>query len=154
MSIESMMPYSHLILCRPLFLPPSIFPSIRVFKSVSSSHQMAKGLEFIFSINPSNEYSILISFTMDWLLGYPYCWHIIIHSSLWMICFSLSLFFFLVCLAKGLSVLFVLKNKLLVLIFSIVFLISFLFTFSLVFIVSFLLLTLGLIYIFFWFQEL
>ena len=148
------MPYSHLILCRPLFLPPSIFPSIRVFKSVSSSHQMAKVLEFIFSINPSNEYSILISFTMDWLLGYPYCWHIIIHSSLWMICFSLSLFFFLVCLAKGLSVLFVLKNKLLVLIFSIVFLISFLFTFSLVFIVSFLLLTLGLIYIFFWFQEL
>ena len=46
MSIELVMPSSHLILCRPLLLPPSIFPSIRVFSNVSSSHQVAKGLEF------------------------------------------------------------------------------------------------------------
>ena len=46
MSIESVMPSNHLILCRPLLLPPSILPSIRVFSSVSSSHQVAKVLEF------------------------------------------------------------------------------------------------------------
>ena len=46
MSIESVIPFNHLILCRPLLLPPSIFPSIRVFRWVSSSHQLAKILEF------------------------------------------------------------------------------------------------------------
>ena len=48
MSIESVMPSNHLILCHPLLLPPSIFPSIRVFSTVSSSHQVAKVLEFQF----------------------------------------------------------------------------------------------------------
>ena len=63
MSIESMMPSNHLILCHPLLLLPSVFPSIRVFfQWVSSSHQVAKALSFSFSISPSNEYSGLISF--------------------------------------------------------------------------------------------
>ena len=69
MSIESVMPSNHLIPCRPLLLPPSMFPSIRVFSNVGSSHQMAKVKywSFSFSISPSNEYSGLISFRMDWL---------------------------------------------------------------------------------------
>ena len=67
MSFESVMPSNHLILWRPLLLPPSIFPSIRVFSNVTSSHQVAKVLEFQFSISPSNEYSGLISFRMDWV---------------------------------------------------------------------------------------
>ena len=68
MSIESVMPSSHLILCRPLLLLPSIFTSIRVFfKSISSSHQVAKVLEFQLSISLSNEHPGLISFRMDWL---------------------------------------------------------------------------------------
>ena len=67
MSIESVMPSNHLILCCPLLLPPSIFPSIRVFSKVSSSHQVAKYWSFCFSISPSNEYSGLILFRMDWL---------------------------------------------------------------------------------------
>ena len=67
-SIKLMMPSSHLTLCRPLLLLPSIFPSIRVFfKWVRSSHQVAKVLwSFRFSISPSNEYSGLISFRIDW----------------------------------------------------------------------------------------
>ena len=65
MSIESVMPSNHLILCHPLLLLPSIFPSIRVFSNESVSHQVAKVLSF--SISPSNEYSRLISFRIDWL---------------------------------------------------------------------------------------
>ena len=67
MSIELMMPSSHLILCRPLLLP-SIFPSIRVFSSESALHiRWPKDWSFSFNISPSNEYSGLISFRMDWL---------------------------------------------------------------------------------------
>ena len=68
MSIESVMPSNHLILCRPLFLLPSIFPSIRVFANESVLHiRWPKYWSFTFSINPSNEYSGLIYFRMDWL---------------------------------------------------------------------------------------
>ena len=68
MSIESVMPSSHLILCRPLLLLPSIFPSIRVFSNESVLHiRWPKYWSFSFSISPSNEYSELISFRMDWL---------------------------------------------------------------------------------------
>ena len=68
MSIESVMPSNHLILCHPLLLPPSIFPSIRVFSSESFLHiRWPKDWCFSFSISPSNEYSGLISFRMDWL---------------------------------------------------------------------------------------
>ena len=71
MSIKSVMPSNHLILCRPLLLPPSIFPSTRVFSSESALHiKRPKDWSFSFSINPSNEYSGLISFRMDWL--HPY----------------------------------------------------------------------------------
>ena len=67
MFIESVMPSSHLILCRPLLLPPSIFPSIRVFSSESSlCIRWPKYWSFSFSISPSNEYSGLISFSIDW----------------------------------------------------------------------------------------
>ena len=66
--IESMMPSNHLILCRPLFLLSSIFPSIRVFSSESVLHiRWPKYWSFSFSISPSTELSGLISFTMDWL---------------------------------------------------------------------------------------
>ena len=68
MSIESVMPSNHLILCRPLLLPPSIFPSIRVFSNESFlCIRWPKYWSFSFSISPSNEYSGLISFRMDWL---------------------------------------------------------------------------------------
>ena len=67
MSIKSVIPSNHLILCHPLLLPPSIFPSNRVFSNVSSSCQVAKYWSFSFSISPSNEYSGLISFRVDWL---------------------------------------------------------------------------------------
>ena len=68
MSIESVMPSSYLILCCPLLLLPPIPPSIRVFfQWINSSHEVAKVLSFSFSISPSNEYSGLISFRMDWL---------------------------------------------------------------------------------------
>ena len=68
MSIESVMPSNHLILCRPLLLPPSIFPSIRVFSNESVLHiRWPKHWSFSFSKNPSNEHSGLISFRMDWL---------------------------------------------------------------------------------------
>ena len=67
MSIESVMPSNHLILCRPL-LPPSIFPSIRVFSNESVLPiRWSKYWSFSFSISPSNECSGLISFRMDWL---------------------------------------------------------------------------------------
>jgi len=68
MSIESGIPSKHLILCCPLLLPPWIFPSIRVFSSESVLHiRCPKYWSFSFSISPSNEYSGLISFRMDWL---------------------------------------------------------------------------------------
>ena len=68
MSIELAMPSNHLILCRPLLLPPSIFPSIRVFSSESVlCIRWPKYWSFSFSTSPSNEYSGLISFRMDWL---------------------------------------------------------------------------------------
>ena len=68
MSIESVMPSNHLILCHPLLLPSSIFPSIRVFSSESVlCIRWPKFWSFSFSISPSNEYSGLISFRMDWL---------------------------------------------------------------------------------------
>ena len=68
MSIESVMPSNHLILCRPLLLLPSIFPSIRVFSNESALHiRWPKYWSFSFNISPSNEYSGLISFRMDWL---------------------------------------------------------------------------------------
>ena len=66
MSIKSMMPSNHLILCCPLLLLPSIFPSIRVFSNESVLHiSWPKYWSFSFSISPSNEYSGLISFRMD-----------------------------------------------------------------------------------------
>ena len=68
MSIKSVMPSNCLILCCPLLLPPSIFPSIRVFSSESALHiRWPKYWSFSFNISPSNEYPRLISFRMDWL---------------------------------------------------------------------------------------
>ena len=68
MSIESVMPSNYLILCRPLLLPPSIFPRIRVFSNESVlCITWPKHWSFSFSISPSNEYPGLISFRMDWL---------------------------------------------------------------------------------------
>ena len=67
MSIEAVIPSNHLILCRPFFLLPSIFPSIRVFANESDLQiRWPKHWSFSFSISPSNEYSGLISFRMDW----------------------------------------------------------------------------------------
>ena len=67
MSIESVMPSNHFILCHPLLLPPSIFPSIRVFSNESVFHiRWPKYWSFSLSISPSNEYSGLISFRIDW----------------------------------------------------------------------------------------
>ena len=67
-STGSVMPSNHLILCRPFLLPPSIFPSIRVFSNESALHiRWTKYWSFSFSISPSNEYSGLISLRMDWL---------------------------------------------------------------------------------------
>ena len=67
-SIESVMPSNHLILCHPLLLLPSIFPSIRVFSNESALRiRWPKYWSFSFNISPSNEHSGLISFRMDWL---------------------------------------------------------------------------------------
>ena len=74
MSIESVTLSNHLILCRSLLLLPSIFPSIRVFSNESVLHiRWPKYWSFSFSISPSNEYSALVSFRMDWcdLLAVP-----------------------------------------------------------------------------------
>ena len=68
MSIKSVMPSNQLIFCHPLFLPHSIFPSIRVFSNASALHiRWPKYWNFSFSISPSNEYLGLISFRMDWI---------------------------------------------------------------------------------------
>ena len=68
MSIKSVMPSSHFILCHPLPLLPSIFPSIRVFSNESTLHmRWPKYWNFSFSISPCNEHPGLISFRMDWL---------------------------------------------------------------------------------------
>ena len=68
MSIELVMPSNHLILCHPLLLLPSIFPSIRVFSNESALRiRWPKYWSFSFSISPSNEHPGLISFRMDWL---------------------------------------------------------------------------------------
>ena len=68
MSIKSVMPSNYLILCRPLLLPLSIHPSVRVFSNGSALHiRWPKYWSFSFSISPSNKYSELISFRMDWL---------------------------------------------------------------------------------------
>ena len=73
MSIELVMPSSHLILCHPLLLLPSIFPSIRVFPNQSSlCIRWPKYWSFSFSISPSNEHPGLLSFRMDWLVGSPW----------------------------------------------------------------------------------
>ena len=67
MSIQPVMPSNHLLLCHPLLLLPSIFPSIRVFSNESALHiRWPKFWSFSFSISPSNEYSGLISFRIDW----------------------------------------------------------------------------------------
>ena len=67
MSVESVMSFNHLILCRPLLLLPSIFPSIRVFSNELVLHiRWPKYWSFSFSISPSNEYSGLISFRIQW----------------------------------------------------------------------------------------
>ena len=68
MSIQSVMPSNHLVLCQPLLLLPSIFPTIRVFSNESVLHiRWPKYWSFSFNISPPNEYSGLISFRMDWL---------------------------------------------------------------------------------------
>ena len=68
MSIESVMPSNHLILCHPFFLLPSIFPSIRVFSNESALHiRWPKYWSFSFNISPKNEHPGLISFRIDWL---------------------------------------------------------------------------------------
>ena len=68
MSIESVMPSNYLILCHPLLLLPSIFPSIKVFSNESALRfRWPKDWSFSFSISPSNKYSGLISFRIDWL---------------------------------------------------------------------------------------
>ena len=72
MSIESMMPSNHLIICHPLLLLPSSFPSIMVFTSESALHiRWPKYWSFSFNISPSNEYSGLISIRIDWFVNSP-----------------------------------------------------------------------------------
>ena len=66
MSIESVMPFNHLILCQPLLLLPSIFPSIKVFSKSTLCIRWSKYWSFSFTISPSNEYPGLISFGIDW----------------------------------------------------------------------------------------
>ena len=71
MSIELKMPSKHFILCRPLLLPPSVFPSIGVISNELPVHiRWPKYWSFSFSISPSNEYSGLISFRIDWLISF------------------------------------------------------------------------------------
>ena len=80
MSIESVMPSNHLILCCPLLLLPSIFPSIRVFSNESALHiRWPKYWSFSFSISPSNEYLGLISFGMENIIWY----YLYVESKIW-----------------------------------------------------------------------
>ena len=79
-SIELVMPSNHLILCHPLLFMPSIFPSIRVLSN-ESLLQRSKYWSFSFSIHPSNEYSALISFRMDWSDLFRYDLNQIRHDS-------------------------------------------------------------------------
>ena len=91
MSIASVMPSNHLILCRPLFFLPSIFPSIRDFSNESAVHiRWPKYWRFSFSISPSSEHSGLISFQIDWFdpavqgtLKSPLLYHSLKTSILW-----------------------------------------------------------------------
>ena len=88
-SIESVMPSSHLILCRPLLLLPPIPPSIRVFSNESTLHmRWPKYWSFSFSISPSNEHPGLISFRMDWLDLLAVQGTLNVHISLYKIDFS------------------------------------------------------------------
>ena len=88
MSIESVMPSNRLILCRPLLLLPSIFPSIKVFSSESALHiSWPKCWSFSLSISPSNEYSGLIFFRTDWfdllaVQGTTWLFNIVIHCGM------------------------------------------------------------------------
>ena len=86
MSVESVMPSNHLILCLPLLLLPSVFPSIRVFFSESALHiRWAKHWSFSFSTSPSNEYSGLMYFRIDWfelLAVHGTRWSLLQHHSL------------------------------------------------------------------------
>ena len=85
-SIESVMPSNHLILCHPLLLLPSVFPSIRVFSKESSLHfRWPKYWNFSFSISPSSEYSGLISFRIDWfdLLAVQWTFYLSVYLSIW-----------------------------------------------------------------------
>ena len=83
MSIESVMPSNQLILCRPLFLLPSIFPSIRVFSNESAfCIRWQKFWTFSFNVSPSNEYSGLISFRMG-CRGHTYIYLWLIHIDVW-----------------------------------------------------------------------
>jgi len=103
MSTGLVMPSNHLILCHPLLLLPSTFPSIRVFPNESAFHiRWLKYWSFSFSISPSNEYSGLISFRMDWfnLAALSVCASVFLSLSLCLslsfcvcpcVCFSLSL---------------------------------------------------------------
>ena len=90
MSMESVMPSNHLILCYPLLLLPSIFPSIRVFSNESVLQiRWPKYWSFSFSINPSNEYSGLISFRMDPVIClFPSSFK---HGVWWLLCHLIGL---------------------------------------------------------------
>ena len=94
--IESMMPSNHLILCRPLLLLPSIFPSIRVFSKELALHiRWPKYWSFSFNISPSNEHPGPISFRMDWLdLLADQGTLIQVSSELWFTCTSNSILLF------------------------------------------------------------
>ena len=86
MASESVMPSNHLILCGPLFLPPSIFPSIRVFWNESALHlRWPKYWSFSFNISLSNEYLARISFRMDWLdpLAVQGTLNSLLHTTVW-----------------------------------------------------------------------
>ena len=97
MSIKLVMPSNHLILCRPLFLPPSIFSSIKVFSNESVLRiRWPKYLCFIFSISSSNEYSGMISFRLDWLVllaDQGTLWCLVQHHSSKVSIFQCSAFF-------------------------------------------------------------
>ena len=96
-SVESMMPFNHLVLCHPLLLLPSIFPSIRVFSNESVlSIRWPKFWSFSFSISPSNEYSGLICFRIDWFDLLEHYWTLksfLQHHSLKASAFRCSAFF-------------------------------------------------------------